>query len=80
METENNNNINFLDLSIIRSDSNFKFGVFRKPTGTDIMIHSMSCHPTERIFAGITYVINRITIYLLTKHNFDIENITLTTS
>jgi hypothetical protein len=70
METENNNNINFLDLSIILSDSNLKFGVFRKPTATDIMIHSMSCHPIEHKFAGINYLINRITTYSLIKYNF----------
>jgi hypothetical protein len=33
----------------------------------------MSCHPTEHKFAGINYLINGITTYPLTKHNFDIE-------
>jgi hypothetical protein len=38
-----------------------------------LIIHSMSCHPIEHKFAGINYLINRITTYPLTKHNFDIE-------
>jgi hypothetical protein len=35
MEAENNNQINFLDLSIVRTCDNLKFGIFRKPTATD---------------------------------------------
>jgi hypothetical protein len=37
MEAESNNKINFLDLSIVRTCNNLKFGVFRKPTATDIL-------------------------------------------
>jgi hypothetical protein len=33
----------------------------------------MSRDPIEHKFAGINYLINRITTYPLTKHNFDIE-------
>jgi hypothetical protein len=73
MEAESNNTVNFLDMSIVRTCSNLKFGIFRKPTATDIMIHSMSCHPIEHKFAGINYLMNRITTYPITKQNFDIE-------
>jgi hypothetical protein len=72
METESNNKINLLDLSIVRTCKNLKFGIFIKPTTTDIMIHSMSCHSIEYKFAGINYLINRITTYPISKQNFDI--------
>jgi hypothetical protein len=53
IEEENNNQINFLDLSIVRTCNRLKFGIFRKPTATNIMIHSKSCHPIEHKFSGI---------------------------
>jgi hypothetical protein len=67
IEEENNNRITFLDLSIVRSCNSLKFGVFRKPTATDIMIHSKSCQPFEHKFSGINYLRNRITSYPITK-------------
>jgi hypothetical protein len=75
--TESNNQINFLDLSIVRACNNLKFGIFRKPTATDTMIQSMSCHPIEHKFAGINYLINRIIMYPMTKQNIDIEKQTI---
>jgi hypothetical protein len=41
------------------------------------MIHSMSCHPVEHKFAGINYLINRITTYPVTNQNIDIEEQTI---
>jgi hypothetical protein len=73
MEAESNNRINFLDLSIVRTCNNLKLGILRKPTATDIMIHSMSCHPIEHKITGINYSVNRIITYPITEQNFDIE-------
>jgi hypothetical protein len=73
IETESNNQINFLDLSIVRTCNNLKFGIFRKPTATDTMIQSMSCHHIEHKFTGINYLINRIIMYPTAKQNIDIE-------
>jgi hypothetical protein len=72
-EAESNNIINFLDISIVRTCNNLKFDIFINPTATDIMIHNMSFHPIEHQFAGINYLINRITTYPITEQNVDIE-------
>jgi hypothetical protein len=69
VEEEGNNQINFLDLSIIRTCNKLEFGIFRKPTATDVMIHNRSCHPIEHKLSGINYLINRITSYPITKNN-----------
>jgi hypothetical protein len=55
VEEEYNNRINFLDLSIVRTCNSLKFDIFRKPTATDIMILSKSCHPVEHKISGINY-------------------------
>ena len=42
METEVNNELNFLDLTITKQHNNLKFGIYRKPTTTDVTIHADS--------------------------------------
>ena len=44
-EIENSNSINYLDVSIRRTDTNLKFHIFWKPTFTDTIIPQDSCHP-----------------------------------
>jgi hypothetical protein len=74
IENELNNQLNFLDLTIIRHHNNLQFGIYRKNTTTDIMIHNDSCYPTEHKMSGINYLINRITTYPITNYNLKIEN------
>jgi hypothetical protein len=62
IQEEINNQINFLDLTISRLHDSLQFGIFRKPTTTD-MIHNTSCHPAEHKMSGINYLINSVTIY-----------------
>jgi hypothetical protein len=69
MEEECNNQINFLDLTIVRTGNRLEVGIFRKPTATDIMIHNESCHPIKHKIAGFNYLINRLTSYPITKNN-----------
>jgi len=45
MELENDNTGNFLDLSIKGYDDELVFHIYRKPTYTDIIVPSDSCHP-----------------------------------
>jgi hypothetical protein len=60
IENEVNNQINFIDITVLRLHSNLQFRIFSKHT-TDIMIRNTTCHPTEHKMSGINYLINRIT-------------------
>jgi hypothetical protein len=71
-EEEIDNQITFLDLSISRTPNNLQFGIFRKPTAIDKMIHNTPCHTTEHKISGINYLINRIT-YSISEHNINKE-------
>jgi hypothetical protein len=73
IENEANNQTNFLDLTISRLHNNLQFGIFRKHTTTDIMLHNTSCHPTEHKMSGINFLINRITNYPITNTNLNKE-------
>jgi hypothetical protein len=42
LELEQNNSINYLDLTIIRKPNNFEFKIYRKPTNTSTIIHASS--------------------------------------
>jgi hypothetical protein len=77
-EEENNNQINFIDLSISRTETSLlQFGIFRKPTATDIIIHSTPCHPTEHKISDINYLINRAVTYPISKYNINKEKQTI---
>jgi hypothetical protein len=65
IELENNQQINFLDITISRTSDTFEFSIFRKPTYTDNIIPYNSCHPTEHKFAVLRYSINRLNTYQL---------------
>lgn len=38
MEEENDNKINFLDITISKEDNNISFSIYRKPSTTDTII------------------------------------------
>jgi hypothetical protein len=63
IETEIENRLNFLDINIHRMQRNLQFGIYRKPTATDIMIHNQSCHPSEHKWSGIAHLMNRLRTY-----------------
>ena len=73
LETENNHNINFLDISINHQDNHFTFNIYRKPTTTDIIIPADSCHPPEQKYAAIRYMVNRMNSYSLNHSDKIIE-------
>ena len=45
MTTEENGNINFLDLTIHRGNENLSISIYRKATNTETTIHYLSNHP-----------------------------------
>jgi len=57
---ENNNTINFLDLTISRKQNNLELGIYRKNMNTDTTIHNISNHPMEQKTTAFRYYINRL--------------------
>jgi len=64
---ENNTQINFLDLCIIRKTNKLKIDIYRKPTTIDIAINYLSSHPIEHKHAAYRYHIHRMLTLPLTK-------------
>jgi hypothetical protein len=48
ISTEENNTVQYLDISIYRNDNSNKIGIYRKPTETGTVIHLASNHPYEQ--------------------------------
>jgi hypothetical protein len=69
IEKEQNNKINFLDITINKQQDSVAFEIYRKPTTTDIIIPNDSCHPREHKTAAIRYYYNRMNTYKMTPEN-----------
>jgi hypothetical protein len=67
LSTEENNIINYLDLTICRNNSNIELGIYRKHTSSDTTIHFTSNHPYEHKLAAFNYCINRMLTRPITK-------------
>jgi hypothetical protein len=63
IETEQNNRINFLDITMQRTDKNMSYNIYRKPTTTDTVIHNTSCHPLQHKMTAFIYLVNRLNTY-----------------
>jgi hypothetical protein len=53
--------------------SKLTFGIYRKPTNTDLILHNDSCHPNEHKKSAITYLVNHMTTYPITHENKILE-------
>jgi hypothetical protein len=60
IEHEQNEQINYLDITIHRQQSNFGFDIYRKPTTTNHIIPNDSCHPLEHKLSAIQFLTNRV--------------------
>ena len=69
LEEEENNKINFLDITINKDQEDLRFEIYRKPTATDTIIPNDSCHPGEHKAAAIRYFHNRLRTYGLTPRS-----------
>ena len=69
LEKEENNKINFLDITIAKGHDSLLFEIYRKPTTTDVIIPNDSCHPSEHKTAAIGYSYNRMKSYKLTPES-----------
>jgi hypothetical protein len=65
LEREQNNKLNFLDLTITKVANKLTYEIFRKPTTSDTIIPKDSCHPLEHKLAAVRYFANRIHTYNL---------------
>ena len=63
LEQEKDGTLNFLDISISKTNNKFSYGIYRKPTTTDTIIPNDSCHPREHKLAAIRYLVNRANTY-----------------
>jgi hypothetical protein len=71
---EKDNVINFLEITIIRNPNNVQYGIYRKRTTTDNIIHNTSCHPTEHKTLAVSYLIYRMNTYPI-QNKTEEENI-----
>jgi hypothetical protein len=55
-ETEQNNTVNYLDISIHKPAHIIKIAIYRKPTFIDPIIPYSSNHPTQHKYATIRYL------------------------
>ena len=69
---ENNNQINFLETTIIRSDTSFKFDWFIKPSASGRFIHFASYHPLSHKIASIICLIDKA-FHIFDKEFLDIN-------
>ena len=60
LEIEENNKINFLELTVYKAQNEFKLKIFRKPTTTDITIHATSHHPISQKMAAYNSFVHKL--------------------
>jgi hypothetical protein len=69
IKNEQNNQINFLDVTIRKENNLIKSDIYRKQTGTDIIILQESCHPIEPKLSEIIYLQDRHNTYITDSHS-----------
>jgi hypothetical protein len=67
LSEEENNTINYLDLSIHRNTKSIDLGIYTKPTHIDVTIQFSSNHPLEHKLAAFNFYINRMLTLPITK-------------
>ena len=60
MSNEENNIMNYLDITIHRNNNNIDISIYRKPTGTDTTTQFSSNHLYEHKIAALKYYIHRM--------------------
>jgi len=76
-ETESDNRINFLDITIHRTPTNWMISIHRKPTFTDTIIPYTSNHPAQHKYAAIRFLYNRLDTYHLKDDEYKEEEDTI---
>jgi len=55
LELEQDDALNFLDLTIKMTTTKMVYDIYRKPTTSDNIIPNDSCHPSEQKLAAVRY-------------------------
>jgi len=63
LELEKDNKLNFLDLTLEKTNTCFSYSIYRKATTTDTIIPMDSNHPFQHKMAAIRYLFNRASTY-----------------
>lgn len=78
-EREENNSINFLDLTITKTGDRLSFNIYRKKTFTDVTIPSDSQHPLSHKLAAYNSMVHRAHSIPMSHDNFSKEIRTIKT-
>ena len=77
LERENNNTLNFLDLTITRvqkkKSTKFSYKIYRKPTTSKLAIDYNSIHPYNHKWANFRFLLNRLNNIPLSRKNYNME-------
>jgi hypothetical protein len=72
-ELEQNNSLNFLDLTITKVDNKHDFQIYRKPTHTDTVIPASSTHPWQHKLAAFHCYAHRLLTVPLSDEHYKME-------
>ena len=73
LETEVDNKLHFLDLTVTKYVNKFHYKIYRKPTTTDITIHADSHHPYSQKIADYNSFVHRLVTIPLNQKDFQDE-------
>jgi len=76
-EQETNSQINFLDITIHRTPTNWKSAIYRKPTFIDTIIPYNSNHSNQHKYATVRFLYNRRNTYDLHEDYYNGEVTTI---
>jgi hypothetical protein len=76
-EIEQNNTLNYLDITMHKTPSHIKISAYRKPTFTDTIIPYTSNNPTQHKFAAVRFLYNILNTYQLQPAEFQQEENTI---
>jgi len=76
-ELEENNTINYLDITIQKTPTSRKTAIYRKPTFTETLIPYISNHPTQQKYAAVKFLYNRLNTYDLLADEYQQEEDTI---
>ncbi|XP_031352513.1 uncharacterized protein LOC116177636 [Photinus pyralis] len=60
LETESNNTLNFLDITLYNNNNHISYNIYRKPTTTDVIIPYNSYHSPNIKMAAFNFLFNRL--------------------